>query len=79
MSGGRCLWTKPLGLPSWDWAPGLQRPDKGERDVRIVEMSKETTADICILQGLTDFFFIINAGEGVEKREPSYTVGGNAN
>ena len=22
---------------------------------------------------------IINAGEGVEKREPSYTVGGNAN
>ena len=21
----------------------------------------------------------INAGEGVEKREPSYTVGGNAN
>ena len=26
-----------------------------------------------------DFFHIINAGEGVEKREPSYTVGGNAN
>ena len=22
---------------------------------------------------------IVNAGEGVEKREPSYTVGGNAN
>ena len=22
---------------------------------------------------------VINAGEGVEKREPSYTVGGNAN
>ena len=22
---------------------------------------------------------ILNAGEGVEKREPSYTVGGNAN
>ena len=22
---------------------------------------------------------LINAGEGVEKREPSYTVGGNAN
>ena len=22
---------------------------------------------------------IINAGEGVEKREPSYTVGGNVN
>ena len=27
------------------------------------------------------FFFLqaINAGEGVEKRAPSYTVGGNAN
>jgi len=25
------------------------------------------------------FLPIINAGEGVEKREPSYTVGGNAN
>ena len=24
-------------------------------------------------------FKAINAGEGVEKREPSYTVGGNAN
>ena len=23
--------------------------------------------------------YMINAGEGVEKREPSYTVGGNAN
>ena len=23
--------------------------------------------------------WVINAGEGVEKREPSYTVGGNAN
>ena len=23
--------------------------------------------------------FITNAGEGVEKREPSYTVGGNVN
>jgi len=29
-------------------------------------------AEIQILQA-------INAGEGVEKREPSYTVGGNAN
>ena len=25
------------------------------------------------------FSWEINAGEGVEKREPSYTVGGNAN
>ena len=26
-----------------------------------------------------DLLQAINAGEGVEKREPSYTVGGNAN
>ena len=26
-----------------------------------------------------DLIKAINAGEGVEKREPSYTVGGNAN
>ena len=25
------------------------------------------------------FWFAINAGEGAEKKEPSYTVGGNAN
>ena len=57
MSGGRCLWTKPSGLQSWVWAPGLQRPDKSEGDVRIVEMSGETTVDTCTLQGLSDFSF----------------------
>ena len=25
------------------------------------------------------FIYLFDAGEGVEKREPSYTVGGNAN
>ena len=42
---------------------------------------------ICISLIMSDveplFMFVsletINAGEGVEKREPSYTVGGNAN
>ena len=28
---------------------------------------------------LSESLQAINAGEGVEKREPSYTVGGNAN
>ena len=28
---------------------------------------------------LSKMLLAINAGEGVEKREPSYTVGGNAN
>ena len=71
MLGGSCLWTKPLGLPSWDWAPGLQRPDKGERDVRIVEMSEETTADICTLQGLSDFFFS-EQFSSPERKDPSF-------
>ena len=29
--------------------------------------------------GATSAFQAINAGEGAEKREPSYNVGGNAN
>ena len=34
-----------------------------------------TPVRIAVIQSLQ----AINAGEGVEKREPSYTVGGNAN
>ena len=37
-------------------------------------------AEIDVFLELSYFFDDpINAGEGVEKREPSYTVGGNAN
>ena len=32
-----------------------------------------------VWRGLKKSLQAINAGEGVEKREPSYTVGGNAN
>ena len=32
-----------------------------------------------ILTGVKWYLIAINAGEGAEKREPSYTVGGNAN
>ena len=32
-----------------------------------------------LFQILEDSLQAINAGEGVEKREPSYTIGGNAN
>ena len=31
------------------------------------------------MAAITKSLQVINAGEGVEKREPSYTVGGNAN
>ena len=35
---------------------------------------------LCLSEGLqSKSLQAINAGEGVEKREPSYTVGGNAN
>ena len=37
-----------------------------ENSLRVVKKVKNTA-------------YPINAGEGVEKREPSYTVGGNAN
>ena len=33
----------------------------------------------CFVRLYTVTLLIIHAGEGVEKREPSYTVGGNAN
>ena len=32
-----------------------------------------------VRMAITKSLQIINAGEGVEKREPSYAVGGNAN
>ena len=31
------------------------------------------------MQLLSKSLYTVKAGEGVEKREPSYTVGGNAN
>ena len=34
---------------------------------------------INICKIFANFYRSLNAGEGVEKREPSYTVGGNAN
>ena len=46
------------------------------------EMQIKTTVRYISLQSewlLSKSLQAINAGEGVEKREPSYTVGGNAN
>ena len=34
---------------------------------------------IPVRMGISENLQTINAGEGVEKREPSYTVGGNVN
>ena len=42
----------------------------------ILEISKITHQSEWLLSKSLQ---AINAGEGVEKREPSYTVGGNAN
>ena len=53
--------------------PELDREEMGEKRDRghLVE-KKESPKEERDLQA-------INAGEGVEKREPSYIVGGNAN
>ena len=50
---------------------------EGERNQRLRKDSYEI---LCNLQKEKDYKSLqaINAGEGVEKREPSYTVGGNA-
>ena len=47
----------------------------------IREMHIKTTIGSisCQSEWLLSSLQIINAGEGVEKKEPSYTVGGNAN
>ena len=48
----------------------------------IREMQIKTTRGTITRQSgwlLSKSLQAINAGEGVEKREPSYTVGGNAN
>ena len=44
----------------------------GNRTAKIAHISHASKVLLKILQA-------INAGEGVEKREPSYTAGGNAN
>ena len=43
--------------------------------VKLISVLTDNNTGISKTQNLQ----AINAGEGVEKREPSYTVGGNAN
>ena len=59
---------------SWEWIFVYFREHikpvlKSNRKYQIVTSGKKAT---CHLQ-------VINAGQDVEKNEPSYTVGGNAN
>ena len=52
------------------------------RSLIIREMHIKTTMRYCLMlvrMAAIKSLQIINAGEGVEKREPSYTVGGTAN
>ena len=47
----------------------------GEIQIKTTMRYHLTLVRMAIIKGLQT----INAGEGVEKREPSHTVGGNAN
>ena len=47
----------------------------GEMQIKTIMRYHFTPARMAVIQSLQ----AINAGEGVEKKEPSYTVGGNAN
>ena len=46
-----------------------------EMKIKSIMRYHFTTVRMAVIKSLQT----INAGEGVEKREPSYTVGGNAN
>ena len=66
MSGGRSCYPRTLlsELPA----------------AELQAESHEAVGSVVSKAGLrSKSLHVINAGEGVEKREPSYTVGGNAN
>ena len=73
--------SRKLNDPIKKWAKELKRHFSKEDILIIREIQIKTTmryhftpVRMAAIQSLQ----AINAGEGVEKREPSYTVGGNA-
>ena len=61
-------------ITSWQIEGG-----KVEAVTSFIFLSSKTTAGGDCSHEIKRRLLAINAGEGVEKREPSYTVGGNAN
>ena len=47
--------------------------------INIRDSTEHRQKDIFLFCFQYFFKIVLHAGEGVEKREPSYTVGGNAN